>query len=298
MPTLAGMRRAGVTPQAIINFIEHVGVGKSQSTIQRSKFDHFLREDLNARVPRVNGVLNPLKVTITNFPEDQVEMMEFPNHPGDDSFGTREVPFTKEIYIDREDFREDPPQKFWRLAPGREVRLRYAYFMTCQEVIKDDEGSVIELRCTIDPATKGGAAPDGRRVKGTLHWVSASEGLKAEVRIYDRLFDDPYPLEVKGGRTLPSISTGILSKSSRRRWWSPALGAPSRRTVTNLNGWVIFVWTPIPVRISWCLIKPLPCGIPGPRSKRGRLSSERARGNKISPEQLHIFIAESRLPVR
>ena len=199
MPTLAGMRRAGVTPQAIINFIEHVGVGKSQSTIQRSKFDHFLREDLNARVPRVNGVLNPLKVTITNFPEDQVEMMEFPNHPGDDSFGTREVPFTKEIYIDREDFREDPPQKFWRLAPGREVRLRYAYFMTCQEVIKDDEGSVIELRCTIDPATKGGAAPDGRRVKGTLHWVSASEGLKAEVRIYDRLFDDPYPLEVEGG---------------------------------------------------------------------------------------------------
>jgi len=199
MPTLAGMRRAGVTPQAIINFIEHVGVGKSQSTIQRSKFDHFLREDLNARVPRVNGVLNPLKVTITNFPEDQVEMMEFPNHPGDDSYGTREVPFTKEIYIEREDFREDPPQKFWRLVPGREVRLRYAYFMTCQEVIKDDEGSVIELRCTIDPATKGGAAPDGRRVKGTLHWVSASEGLKAEVRIYDRLFDDPYPLEVESG---------------------------------------------------------------------------------------------------
>lgn len=199
MPTLAGMRRAGVTPEAIRNFIEHVGVGKSQSTIQRSKFDHFLREDLNARTPRVAGVLNPLKVVITNFEEDQVEMMDYPNHPGDESMGTRQVPFTREIYIDRDDFREDPPKRFWRLSPGKEVRLRYAYFMTCDEVIKNDQGEVIELRCTIDPETRGGSAPDGRKVKGTLHWVSASQGLDVEVRLYDRLFDDPYPLEVVEG---------------------------------------------------------------------------------------------------
>jgi len=199
MPTLAGMRRAGVTPEAIRNFIEHVGVGKSQSTIQRSKFDHFLREDLNARTPRVAGVLNPLKVVITNFEEDQVEMMDYPNHPGDESMGTRQVPFTREIYIDRDDFREDPPKRFWRLSPGKEVRLRYAYFMTCQEVIKNDQGEVIELRCTIDPETRGGSAPDGRKVKGTLHWVSASQGLDVEVRLYDRLFNDPYPLEVVEG---------------------------------------------------------------------------------------------------
>lgn len=199
MPTLAGMRRAGVTPEAIRNFIEHVGVGKSQSTIQRSKFDHFLREDLNARVPRVAGVLNPLKVVITNFAEDQVEMMEYPNHPGDDSMGTREVPFTKVIFIDRDDFREDPPKRFWRLSPGKEVRLRYAYFMTCQEVIKDEQGEVIELRCTIDPATRGGSAPDGRKVKGTLHWVSGTHALDVEVRLYDRLFNHPYPLETEEG---------------------------------------------------------------------------------------------------
>lgn len=199
MPTLAGMRRAGVTPEAVRNFIEHVGVGKTQSTIQRSKFDHFLREDLNARAPRVAGVLNPLKVVITNFDEDQVEMMEYPNHPGDDSMGTREVPFTKDIYIDRDDFREDPPKRFWRLSPGKEVRLRYAYFMTCQEVIKDDQGEVVELRCTIDPETRGGSAPDGRKVKGTLHWVSASQALDVGVRLYDRLFNHPYPLEVEEG---------------------------------------------------------------------------------------------------
>lgn len=199
MPTLAGMRRAGVTPQAIRNFIEHVGVGKSQSTIQRSKFDHFLREDLNAKTPRVSAVLDPLKVVITNYPEDQVEMMEFPNHPGDETMGVREVPFTREIFIDHDDFREDPPKRFWRLAPGREVRLRYAYFMTCNEVIKDDQGKVVELRCTIDPATRGGAAPDGRKVKGTLHWVSVTKALDIEVRLYDRLFGVPFPLEVEEG---------------------------------------------------------------------------------------------------
>jgi glutaminyl-tRNA synthetase len=199
MPTLYGMRRRGITPEAIRNFIEHVGVAKAESTIQQSKFDHFLRDDLNARAPRVNGVLHPLKVVITNYPEDKVEMMEFPNHPGDESFGTREVPFSKEIYIDRDDFREHPPKRFWRLSPGKEVRLRYAYFMTCQEVIKNEAGEVVELRCTIDPETRGGAAPDGRKVKGTLHWVSIPHALDVEVRVYDRLFTDPFPLDVEEG---------------------------------------------------------------------------------------------------
>jgi len=199
MPTLSGMRRRGITPESIRLFIEHVGVAKTQSTIQRSKFDHFIRDDLNARTPRANGVLRPLKVVITNYPEDKVEMMEFPNHPGDESFGTRDVPFSKEIFIDRDDFREDPPKRFWRLSPGKEVRLRYAYFMTCQDVVKDEDGNIVELRCTIDPETRGGAAPDGRKVKGTLHWVSAPHALDVEVRVYDRLFNDPFPLDVEEG---------------------------------------------------------------------------------------------------
>lgn len=201
MITLSGMRRLGIPPEAIRKFIEHVGVGLSLSTIQHSKFDHFIRDDLNKRTPRVNGVLKPLKVILTNYPEDKVELMEFPNHPDDESQGVREVPFSRELYIDRDDFREDPPKKFWRLAPGREVRLRYGYLITCQEVIKDDTGEITEIRCTIDPETRGGTAPDGRAVKGTLHWVSASHALDAEVRLYDRLFNHPFPDKVKEGET-------------------------------------------------------------------------------------------------
>ncbi len=198
MITLAGMRRSGITPEAIIAFIEHIGVGVSLSTIQHSKFDHFVRDDLNRRANRVNGVLNPLKVVLTNYPEDQVEMMEFPNHPDDPSRGTREVPFSRELYIDRDDFKEDPPKKFWRLAPGREVRLRYGYLITCQDLIKDDSGEIVEVHCTIDPESRGGNAPDGRAVKGTLHWVSAPHALDAEVRLYDRLFNHPFPKEADG----------------------------------------------------------------------------------------------------
>ncbi len=201
MTSLAGMRRLGITPQAIRNFIEHVGVGLSLSTIQRSKFDHFIRDDLNKLVPRTNCVLNPLKVVLTNYPEDRVEMMEFPNHPDDESKGVREVPFSRELFIDRDDFREDPPKKFWRLAPGREVRLRYGYLITCNEVVKDDDGEITEIRCTIDPETRGGSAPDGRPVKGTLHWVSAPHALDVEVRLYDRLFNHPFPLDVKEGES-------------------------------------------------------------------------------------------------
>ena len=201
MITLAGMRRLGIPPKAIRKFIEHVGVGLSLSTIQHSKFDYFVRDDLNNRVPRVNGVLNPLKVVLINFPEDKVELMEFPNHPDDETQGTREVPFSRELYIDRDDFREDPPKKFWRLAPGREVRLRYGYLITCNEVIKDDLGEISEIRCTFDPETRGGTAPDGRQVKGTLHWVSAPHALDVEVRLYDRLFNHPNPMNVKEGES-------------------------------------------------------------------------------------------------
>ena len=199
MITLAGMRRLGITPEAIRAFIEHVGVGLSLSTIQHSKFDHFVRDDLNYRTARVNGVLAPLKVVLVNYPEDKVEMMEFPNHPDDESRGIREVPFTRELYIDQNDFMEDPPKKFWRLAPGREVRLRYGYLITCTDVVKDGQGEIVEIHCTIDPETRGGTAPDGRAVKGTLHWVSASHALDAEVRLYDRLFEHPFPLDPKAG---------------------------------------------------------------------------------------------------
>ena len=201
MITLTGMRRAGITPEAIRKFIEHIGIGLSLSTIQHSKFDHFVRDDLNQKVPRVNGVLNPLKVVLTNFPEEKIEMMEFPNHPDDESKGVREVPFSRELFIDRDDFREDPPKKFWRLAPGREVRLRYGYLITCNEVVKDDDGEITEIRCTIDPETRGGNAPDGRPVKGTLHWVSTSHALDVEIRLYDRLFNHPFPLDVKEGES-------------------------------------------------------------------------------------------------
>jgi glutaminyl-tRNA synthetase len=201
MITLAGMRRLGIPPEAVINFIEHIGVGLSPSTIQYSKFDYFVRDYLNQHAPRVNGVLDPLKMILTNYPEDKVEYMEFPIHPDDESKGIRKVPFSRELYIDRNDFREDPPKKFWRLAPGREVRLRYGYLVTCTDVIKGEKGEIKEIHCTIDPETRGGNAPDGRSVKGTLHWVSAEHALNAEVRLYDRLFNQPFPDQVEEGRS-------------------------------------------------------------------------------------------------
>ena len=193
MPTLAGMRRRGYTPEAIRAFTDAIGVSKSNSTVELSLLEHHLRQDLNARAPRVMGVLRPLRVVITNYPEGQVELMEAINNPEDERAGTRHVPFSQVIYIEQDDFMEDPPKKFFRLAPGREVRLRYAYFITCNEVIKDDAGNIVELRCTYDPATRGGDAPDGRRPKATLHWVSAAHAIDAEVRLYDTLFSVPDP---------------------------------------------------------------------------------------------------------
>ncbi len=194
MPTISGLRRRGVPPQAIRNFCERIGVAKNDSVVDIALLEFCIREVLNKTAPRVMGVLNPLKVTLINYPEDQVEMMEALNNPEDASMGTRWVPFCRELYIDRDDFREEPPPKYYRLAPGREVRLRYAYFIKCEEVIKDENGEVIELRCTYDPNTRGGFAPDGRKVKATIHWVSARHALDAEVRLYDRLFTVPNPL--------------------------------------------------------------------------------------------------------
>jgi glutaminyl-tRNA synthetase len=200
MPTLSGLRRRGVPPEVIRDFCDRIGVAKAYSVVDIALLEHAIRQDLNLRAPRVMGVLEPLRVVIENYPEDQVEMMECINNPEDPSAGTRMVPFSRVLYIEREDFREDPPRKWFRLAPGREVRLRYAYFMTCVDVIKDENsGEVVELRCTVDPATRGGSSPDGRRVKGTLHWVSAEHALEAEVRLYDRLFLKEDPLDVEEG---------------------------------------------------------------------------------------------------
>ncbi len=200
MPTLCGLRRRGYTPEAIRNFMDRIGVAKFVSTVDVALLEHCLREDLNKRSPRVLAVLNPIKVVITNYPEGQVEELDAVNNPEDPSAGTRKVPFSRELYIEREDFMEDPPRKFFRLAPGREVRLRYAYFTTCRDVVKADAGEVVELHCTYDPATRGGDAPDGRKVKATLHWVSVAKALDAEVRLYDYLFTRPDPENVPDGQ--------------------------------------------------------------------------------------------------
>ena len=201
MPTISGLRRRGYTPEAIRSFCERIGVARRDSVVDMALLEFIVREDLNKRVPRVMAVLRPLRVVIVNYPEDQVEELEAVNNPEDPAMGTRKVPFSRVIYIEQEDFREDPPKKYFRLAPGREVRLRYAYFIKCVDVIKDDTtGEVVELHCTYDPETKGGTAPDGRKVKATLHWVSADHAINAEVRLYDTLFSESNPADVKGGQ--------------------------------------------------------------------------------------------------
>jgi glutaminyl-tRNA synthetase len=201
MPTLCGLRRRGYTPEAIRNFCARIGVNRNDSIIDMSWLEESIREDLNKRAPRALAVLRPLKVVLENYPEGQVEEMEAVNNPEDFAAGTRIMPFSRTLYIERDDFMEDPPKKFFRLAPGREVRLRYGYFITCKDVVKDPQtGEVIELRCTYDPATRGGNAPDGRKVQGTIHWVSAAHALQAEVRLYDHLFLKPDPDDVPEGQ--------------------------------------------------------------------------------------------------
>ena len=206
MPTVSGLRRRGYTPESIRNFCERIGVAKTDSTIDIALLEHCIREDLNKRAPRVMAVLRPLRVVIDNYPEDQTEEVDAVNNPEDPDMGTRKVPFSRVLYIERDDFREDPPPKFFRLAPGREVRLRYAYFITCVGVVKDEHtGEVVELRCTYDPASRGGNSPDGRKVKGTIHWVSTAHALEVEVRLYDRLFTAEDPGEVRDGAGFESV---------------------------------------------------------------------------------------------
>jgi glutaminyl-tRNA synthetase len=199
MPTICGLRRRGYTPESLRDFCGRIGVAKADNTIEVELLEHCLREDLNKRAPRIMAVLQPLRVVIENYPDGRVEQMDAVNNPEDAGAGTREVPFSKVIYIEREDFMEDPPKKFYRLSPGREVRLRYAYFITCTGVIKNEKGDIVELRCTYDPATRGGDAPDGRKVKATLHWVSAAHALPVEVRLYEHLFTKENPGGIEEG---------------------------------------------------------------------------------------------------
>jgi glutaminyl-tRNA synthetase len=200
MPTISGMRRRGYTPEAIRDFCDRIGLAKRESIVDIALLEHCLREDLNRRAQRVMAILNPIRLVIDNYPENRVEILEAVNNPEDESMGTREVPFSRILYIEREDFREDPPKKFFRLAPGREVRLKHAYYVTCEEVIKDEKtGEIVEIHCTYDPETRGGWSKDGRRVKGTLHWVSAAHAIDAEVRLYDHLFTIEDPSNVAEG---------------------------------------------------------------------------------------------------
>jgi glutaminyl-tRNA synthetase len=211
MPTIAGMRRRGYTAEAINNFCDRIGVSTANSVVDFALLEHAVRDDLNERTPRVMGVLDPLKVVIDNYPEDQVEWMEIENHPYRPEMGARQVPFSREVYIERDDFMEDPPRKYYRLAPGREVRLKSAYLVTYKDVVKDEDGHIVEVHCIYDPESRGGEAPDGRKVRGTLHWVSAAHAVDAEIRLYDRLFmeEDPEAVE-EGGSFLDNLNPNSL----------------------------------------------------------------------------------------
>ena len=212
MPTIRGMRRRGYPPSAIRAFVAETGVTKSQGHVEMSLLEHFIRQELNKTAPRAMAVLDPLKLVITNYPEVEAEELEAVNNPEDPSAGTRAVPFSRTLYIERADFMEDPPKKFYRLSPGREVRLRYAYFVTCNDIVKDADGNIIELHCTYDPATRGGDAPDGRKVKATLHWVSAEHAIDAEVRLYDHLFETANPNQApEGGTWLDNLNAASLT---------------------------------------------------------------------------------------
>ena len=226
MPTLAGIRRRGVTPEAIRDFCETIGVARKDARTELAAYEHAVRNDLNMRVPRVLCVVNPLKVIITNYPEGQVDQLEASYYPHDvPRTGSRMIPFTRELYIERDDFMEDAPKKFFRLSVGREVRLRYGYFITCTEAVKDAAGTVVELRCTYDPATRGGNAPDGRKVQGTIHWVSAPHALDCELRLYDRLFTVPDPEAVPEGHDFTSVLNPASLVTLRNAKVEPSVGA-------------------------------------------------------------------------
>ena len=266
MPTIAGLRRRGVTPEAIRTFADTIGVARKPARVELPTFEHAVRDDLNMRVPRVMAVLEPLRIVLTNYPEHEVEELQASYYPHDVPLeGTRPVPFSREIYIERDDFMEDPPKKFFRLAPGREVRLRYAYLITCQRAVKNDAGEIVELHCTYDPATRGGDAPDGRRVQGTIHWVSAARGVECEVRLYDRLFTvadpeagdadftaslNPASLTiVDGAKVEPSVLTdpiGSKYQFERTGYFVKDVDSTAERPVFNRT---------VTLRDSWAKVK-------------------------------------------
>jgi glutaminyl-tRNA synthetase len=269
MPTLSGLRRRGYTPEAIRTFCERIGMAKRDSIVDIALLEHCLREDLNRRAPRVMAVLRPLRVVIVNYPEDQVEELEAVNNPEDPDMGTRKVPFSRILYIERDDFREDPPKQFYRLAPGREVRLRYAYFITCIGVVRDERtGEVVELHCTYDPATRGGDAPDGRKVRATLHWVSAAHAPSAEVRLYDHLFTKVNPNEDQEGgdfaaalnpqslEVLPScwVEPSLASAAPGSRYQFERLGYFCVDMVDSSSGALVFNRT-VTLRDTWARIE-------------------------------------------
>jgi glutaminyl-tRNA synthetase len=269
MPTISGLRRRGYTPEAIRNFCERIGVAKRDSMVDIALLEYCVREDLNQRASRVMGVLHPLRVVIDNYPEGQVEELEAVNNPENPSMGTRRVPFSRVLYIEQDDFREDPPKKFFRLSPGREVRLRYAYFIKCVDVVRDDQtGEVVELRCTYDPETRGGSSPDERKVKATLHWVSAAHSIKAEIRLYEHLFTKANPGEEKDGQDFRSCMNpnSLVTLMSSRVEPSLAGAKPGSRyqferqgyfcvdSVDSTNGALVFNRT-VSLRDTWAKIE-------------------------------------------
>jgi glutaminyl-tRNA synthetase len=240
MPTIAGLRIRGVTPEAIRDFCNRIGVAKANSVVDVALFEHSIRDDLNAKTPRVMGVLDPLKMVIVNYPEGQYEEFDAPYFPDDPpKMGTRKVPFGRELYIERADFMENPPKKFFRLAPGREVRLRWAYFVTCVDVVKDGNGNVTEVHCTYDLETRGGDSPDGRRGKGTIHWVSVGHALAAEVRLYDRLFTEPNPDADKDIEFIEHLNPHSLDVVNARVEPSLAQAMPGDRFQFERTGYFI-----------------------------------------------------------
>ncbi|MDA3835332.1 MAG: glutamine--tRNA ligase/YqeY domain fusion protein [Spirochaetales bacterium] len=269
MPTLSGMRRRGYTPESIRAFCERIGIAKQESIVDCALLEYCIREDLNEQSPRVMGVLRPLRVVIENYPKDLTEELEAQNHPTNPDMGTRKVPFSRVLYIEQDDFREDPPKKFFRLAPGREVRLRYAYYIKCEQVIKDEQtGKIIELRCTYDPETRGGGSPDGRKVKATLHGVSASHSIKAEVRLYDRQFIKENPTKGKDGADFMNclnpdsleiltscyVEPGLASAKPESRYQFERLGYFCVDSVDSHEGALVFNRTAT-LRDSWARIE-------------------------------------------
>ncbi len=268
MPTLAGLRRRGVTPEAIRAFADKIGVARSDARIELATFEYAVRDDLNMRVPRVMAVTRPLKLVLTNYPADQVETFDAPLYPHDvPKTGSRPVPFSRELWIERDDFMEDAPKKFFRLTPGREVRLRYGYLVTCTGVVKDASGEVVEVHATYDPATRGGDAPDGRRVQGTIHWVSAQHALDCELRMYDRLFSVPDPDAVPEGSDFLSalnpeslvalrgkVEPSVAADPPGTRYQFERVGYFISDPVDSREGALVFNRT-VGLRDSWAKVK-------------------------------------------